>query len=98
MAERKKNPKAEAAMAIADKYKEIVTLSDLMRAKLWNIDEMGKAEPALLDKPLTYGLRSAAHLVSRHASHRQAYWHNVAFGRGYFETVEGPKKLSKFNQ
>lgn len=98
MSERKKNKEAEAAMEIADKFKEIEALATLIRSKLWQVEEMLREENVsdpCLDPTLTLGLHGCATLASRQSARKQSIWHNIAFDRGYFETVEGPRKMSK---
>lgn len=95
MAERKKNPKAENAMALANKYKEILALADLMRAKLWEIAELEKTERSIENRPVVLGMPMLVLLAARKTARAQAEWHNIAFGRGYFDVVVGPRKLSK---
>lgn len=94
MAERKKNKKAEAAMDIADKFKEIEALATLIRAKVWQVQALMEAEEPN-ENTRTLGLLGASRFSSSSAATSQAIWHNIAFGRGYFETVEGPRKMSK---
>lgn len=92
--------KAKSAMDISEKYKEITRLRQTVEVKLRELEEMVKAEghPDFESSDVLKLRLAHAEALRSEISNGEAQWHNVAFSRGYFDTVAAPKKLSKFEQ
>lgn len=95
MAQRKENKKAEAAMDIANRFKEIVSLSTLITTKLREIDAIINQPAQDSSSVITATVRTDILFFTSDIVQLQSAWHNKAFDLGYFETVDGPKKMSK---
>lgn len=95
MAERKKNPKAEAAMEIAEKFKDAERHLMLSRAKLMEAEDLLQAQGGCVQTCVD--IRDGTVESSSQISAQQSHWHNIAYDRGYYETVEVARKLSKSN-
>lgn len=95
-----KNNKAEQAMAISRKFKNIRSLIQHIELEFREIETMVEQENhPKFDSSEILALRLAfADAFRPEISQGESQWHIVAYERGFFYTEPAPQKLSKVNQ
>lgn len=96
----KNKSKANNAMDISKKFKEISHLRQIIEVRFREIEEMVIAENHPdFDSHEILELRLAhAESLRSEISKGESQWHNVAADRGYYYKESVPRKLSKVDQ
>ena len=92
--------KAQSAMAISNAYKELLRIKQLAELQLRKIEELVKREnhPDFNSSDVLNMRFEDSNYQRREIATLQSKWHNIAYERGYFDTPDKPRKLSKVDQ